>query len=602
MTTDQRHIIGKQHLDVTFNGSENGAMALQSAISELSRLGVTAAIERILDGYADSASVLRINRLEVDAGAVQLDQLEEHLPAMIAEALDKALAEIAMPDMNMTAEAIEKPIGRQLSETEAAIDALLFFLQHATLPVTYRPQSHKSFEAQLLKAWKSPVLAQQAAEALASPTARQRLLAQFSRQVTAMLIEKLLPDAMPIIEKIIDQLRNVGLPEESTGRIERELLDQTLALSATQTSIAPKELQSMLTEITASWPEVPNEFQSNEFAQATNPRTKPCPSTTENPDGEAARQARNSTPTAKRNNKQTPPSAPDTAAQEPEEIRADRSDNSQTKPDASSRSRDASALDREAEDLSREQTCSPSSRDTGALDRQTNDLLREHTAEPSAHEAFAKQPEPGSPKPPVPSSGSSPAALKNRKSGHLRTTRPSTTEATGEHPDERRGLYVENAGLVLLHPFLPQFFRALEIAEKSELRQPDTALRLLHYLATGSESAPEYDLALPKILCGLAPTSLAKETAPLSGAEREESAALLSAVVHHWDALKNTGIDALRESFLKRNGKLTRWHDGAWLLQVESNSFDILLDRIPWGFSMIRLPWMPSMLHVEWRF
>jgi hypothetical protein len=234
MTTDQRHTIGKQVLDVTFNGSESGAMALQSAISGLNQLGVTPAIERILDGYGDSLSVLRIDRLEVDAGAVPLEEIEERLPEMIAEALDKALGEIAMPDEKAGAESFDQPTSRRLSETEAAVDALLFFLRHGTLPATFRPQSHESFEAQLLEAWNSPGLARQTAEALASPTARQRLLAQFARKVTARLIEALSPDAIPVIEKLIGECDCTSLPEELETKIEHKLLDKTLELSATR--------------------------------------------------------------------------------------------------------------------------------------------------------------------------------------------------------------------------------------------------------------------------------------------------------------------------------------------------------------------------------
>ena len=77
-------------------------------------------------------------------------------------------------------------------------------------------------------------------------------------------------------------------------------------------------------------------------------------------------------------------------------------------------------------------------------------------------------------------------------------------------------------------------------------------------------------------------------------------AALLSAVVGHWDALKNTGQEGLRETYIKRPGKISRRNDGDWLLQVESKSYDILLDRLPWGISMVRLPWMARMLRVEW--
>ncbi len=39
----------------------------------------------------------------------------------------------------------------------------------------------------------------------------------------------------------------------------------------------------------------------------------------------------------------------------------------------------------------------------------------------------------------------------------------------GEHPEAREGIYIDNAGLVLLHPFLPQFFAALGLAADDKL-------------------------------------------------------------------------------------------------------------------------------------
>jgi hypothetical protein len=65
--------------------------------------------------------------------------------------------------------------------------------------------------------------------------------------------------------------------------------------------------------------------------------------------------------------------------------------------------------------------------------------------------------------------------------------------------------------------------------------------------------------------------------------------------------LRNTSPDGLRGTFLIRSGKLCLRDGGDWSLQVESNSFDILLDQLPWGISMIKLPWMEKMLWVEWR-
>ena len=86
----------------------------------------------------------------------------------------------------------------------------------------------------------------------------------------------------------------------------------------------------------------------------------------------------------------------------------------------------------------------------------------------------------------------------------------------------------------------------------------------------------------------------------LSAAELEEAAALLEAVIQHWEALRNTSADGLRGTFLVRPGKVTLREDGDWWLQVESKSYDILLDQLPWGIGMIKLPWMQRMLRVEW--
>jgi hypothetical protein len=35
--------------------------------------------------------------------------------------------------------------------------------------------------------------------------------------------------------------------------------------------------------------------------------------------------------------------------------------------------------------------------------------------------------------------------------------------------------------------------------------------------------------------------------------------------------------------------------------EVPPRAFDMLLDRLPWGYVTIRFPWMPEVLHVDWR-
>lgn len=161
------------------------------------------------------------------------------------------------------------------------------------------------------------------------------------------------------------------------------------------------------------------------------------------------------------------------------------------------------------------------------------------------------------------------------------------------------GIYISNAGLVLLHPFLPQFFTALGITADKQLLQPERALCLLHFLATGQPVAPEYELMLPKLLCNIPLEEPVESDVALTAAEQDEAVSLLKAVIRHWEALRSTSPDSLRGTFFVRPGKISL-RDGDWLLQVEPQTWDILLDQLPWGIGMIKLPWMDRLLHVEW--
>ncbi len=166
--------------------------------------------------------------------------------------------------------------------------------------------------------------------------------------------------------------------------------------------------------------------------------------------------------------------------------------------------------------------------------------------------------------------------------------------------DLDEGVFVDCAGVVLLHPFLPALFERLHVAAQGELVQPDRALALLHFLATGETRAPEYALVLPKLLCGLPLEDPVGPPVELTDDEKAEADNLLTAVIRHWTALGDTSPDALRGTFLTRPGKLSK-RDDDFLLQVEPQSFDVLLDRLPWAISAIRLPWMKILLWVEWR-
>jgi hypothetical protein len=163
-------------------------------------------------------------------------------------------------------------------------------------------------------------------------------------------------------------------------------------------------------------------------------------------------------------------------------------------------------------------------------------------------------------------------------------------------------IYITNAGLVLLHPFLPALFTNLMLVEKNtwiDETSKQKAVLSMEFLVTGMDETEEYDLALNKILCGIEIDEVVPTTILPDEFSKTECDVLLMELIKHWEVLKNTSIAGLREGFLQRHGKLSRVDDG-WLLQVEQKAIDVLLNHLPWGFGIIKLPWMNEMLVVEW--
>lgn len=163
-------------------------------------------------------------------------------------------------------------------------------------------------------------------------------------------------------------------------------------------------------------------------------------------------------------------------------------------------------------------------------------------------------------------------------------------------------IYVGMSGVVLLHPFIHPFFEELGLLDASDFKD-ETARRrgvgLLQYLTVGEADVVEYDAALLKLLCALPFETPIDSRIELTDIERKEVDELLSMVIKHWGALGDVGVDSLRQGFLQRDGKLSKRSDG-WLLQIEKQTMDILLDRLPWGFGVVKLPWQADMLFVEW--
>lgn len=163
-------------------------------------------------------------------------------------------------------------------------------------------------------------------------------------------------------------------------------------------------------------------------------------------------------------------------------------------------------------------------------------------------------------------------------------------------------IYIRNAGLVLLHPFLNTYFTRLGLVADGNFVSETARFRgvmLLYYLVFGRADAEEHELPLNKLLCGVRimdPVPLVFEPTEEEQTLTEE---LFQVIFQRWEKMKNSSVAGFRASFLQREGALNMQEE-TWNLRVEQRAYDLLLDTLPWAFGMIKLPWMEKILTVVW--
>lgn len=176
-----------------------------------------------------------------------------------------------------------------------------------------------------------------------------------------------------------------------------------------------------------------------------------------------------------------------------------------------------------------------------------------------------------------------------------------TQEEAGTVPDR---LFISDAGLVLIHPFIRRFFQNLELVDKegqfvSELARIQ-AVHLLRHV-TGYEDVHQgHCLLLEKALCGLPVDYLVPEEWEATPREEEEVEGLLSAVLSYWPSLRKSSVEALQKGFLQRAGSIGR-EDDSFIVRVEESAIDILMEDLPWEISIIILSWLDKPILVEWQ-
>ena len=509
--TDQVHCIRQQYLQVEVNGTEADALALQQRLPAFCQTRLMPALERVLAQYAPQEGSLTIERLDIDAGTLSVEGLEQDWAEAVAQALTQALKSLAKSratEAHPVPGNVQYKAGRQVNH-----EAFIHFIYTGRLPWAFRLPAGRGLEAVLIEDWQTPAISdaqrlefdREIARALASETVCRRLTQQFSPAFLSALLFRQSPENRLGIENILSLPESSPLPSDIAVTVKRQLWENLLA------ACAAGHIAAALDFAREAW---------QAWAEAGRPAT-----------GLTIFGALSG----------------------------------------------ASALTRPAN----ENSAVSGKHEVSQTEGRFEDKLKiSQTAVIPDLSGF--NPDSNTP-----------------VSGGMKTVEATGYPGTG--PVElKEGVYLDCAGLVLLHPFLARCFEALGIAHADRLSHPERALCLLHYLATGQTVAPEHELILPKILCNVALEQPVASDVVLTMAEQDEAKALLEAVIRHWEVLRNTSVDGLRGTFLVRPGKLSLREDGDWRLQIETKAYDILLDQLPWGIGMIKLPWMQHMLWVEW--
>ena len=191
--------------------------------------------------------------------------------------------------------------------------------------------------------------------------------------------------------------------------------------------------------------------------------------------------------------------------------------------------------------------------------------------------------------------------MKNAKSART----PDKNSRNSEQDLAKTAYEIMDSGLVLLAPYLPALFERTGCIEKGVFANEESqrkALAVLKYAAYGNYAEPPKDAALMNLLCNLpvTPVLYVDELPKVSDSEKELIDSLLNAVIANWKAVGHMSPDGLRGTYFVRNGTLET-AGASDMLTVETKTFDILLDKLPWGYSMIKHSWMKKVLNVKWR-
>jgi len=165
--------------------------------------------------------------------------------------------------------------------------------------------------------------------------------------------------------------------------------------------------------------------------------------------------------------------------------------------------------------------------------------------------------------------------------------------------------HIENAGLILLWPYLRSFFKGMKLfGEKKTIsteENVDKAIHLLQYLVKKTSAQKPDNLALNNLIVGAPVTYRPSYDLELTEEERGAAEYFLGECIKQTNILKKNNPDALRANYLIREGKLYV-AQSKWMLEVKPQPYDILLEKkanISLGTAFF--PWSKCVIVINWK-
>jgi hypothetical protein len=553
----QTHVIRRNIVEVTISG-EDDPRPIQDAVSRVMRTALAPLIQRRCDELSEPETIHRLDRVEVDLGYVASDRFEEALTRAIEAALAKALAEAMRNGEDAGG-------GRRVSKTASCLELIDYFVRTGALPWwADRGNAHAvSNSLQFLSREAPRELAVWLQRLTRETAGLRRLVGACTDEDLETTLGTLRPDAANLFRDLAEMLRKLSgengpLQGWPPGQLRREAWLSVLAGAAARG--APTDRADLRRDVFRRL------AAGLEMIVARRP-DKPSAS-----GGPLDELFAGITPFLEAN-----------ATHERAELRA--------------------LLDRVEADGTADSGADSSPFDD--LRRWLNAALATGTLPEAALRLWLARQRPLSP---------AEDRLSTCVRAALAVVSPkiddddeAEADMPGDAPlesafSDEDAFSVDNAGLVLLWPFLDHFFTRVGLLEKHRFKDETAQYRatgLLQFLLTEERTPPEHQLPLNKVLCGLQIEAVFDLATPVTDEEAAECGIFLAAVIERAPILQQMSLPGFRGTFLARKGQLSV-RDGAWLLRVERETYDVVLDQFPWSTQWVHLPWMKAPMYVEW--